>query len=103
MDYKLYRLPNGDDRAFVGFSLMKKYGLIFNPSDYEMVYSGHITCEPGDELEAIFYQLNMEHPKDFLEKHLYSMSVGDVVELSGDFYFCDSVGWKKVESEGFGQ
>lgn len=25
-----------------------------------------------------------------------SMSVGDIVEMNGDFYFCDTVGWVKL-------
>lgn len=33
--------------------------------------------------------------------NIRSMSVGDVIEHHGDFYFCDNIGWTQISSQQF--
>lgn len=67
----------------------------FSLDDYEVVYEGEIEGEnPNAVLEELFEIFNIRHPEDF---HGHSLSVSDVVELDGVNYYCDSVGWVKLE------
>ena len=64
---------------------------------YDKVYTGDI---PARNLEDVYYIFNQRHPEDFRG---HSLSVSDVVEVSGHpsvadgFYFCDTVGFRKVD------
>lgn len=44
-------------------------------------------------MEEVFHLFNFDHPVDFTGR---SMSVSDVVETDGKFYFCDSVGFREI-------
>lgn len=73
---------------------------LFDINDYVVVYEGDIELEdpkqrvhPENYLEHLFYIFNVDHPKDFKG---HSLSVGDVVELDGRNYYCDSAGWKAL-------
>ena len=61
---------------------------------YHKVYSDTI---PGDQpitiLENLFAQFNLQRPPAF---HGHSLSVGDVVVLDEQAYYCDIVGWQPV-------
>ena len=46
------------------------------------------------KLEAIYTAFNRNHPIGFRG---HSLSVSDVVSLNGEYYFCDSFGFKKIE------
>ena len=67
---------------------------------YDKVYEGEIQRQEEETektLEAIYGELNLRkdrHPK--FKGH--SLSVSDVVELKGERWFCDTVGWKKLGS-----
>lgn len=75
----------------------------FDFSIYKEVWSGK---EPDGccDLEGIFEVFNLHHPQDF---HGHSLSVSDIVQLidsdeesnglSDGFYYCDSIGWKKLD------
>lgn len=68
-----------------------------NPEIYDLVYSSDVDCIT---LEDVFKTFNIAHPEDFRG---HSLSVSDVVEVSDSksvadgFYFCDSIGFKKVK------
>ena len=61
---------------------------------YPDIYSGTIEvsgkCCRTQVLDAIFRQLNVDHPEDY---HRRSLSVGDVVILNGRPYRCNGDGW----------
>lgn len=62
-----------------------------NASIYDEVFSGDVDCS---DLEAVFQKFNTEgHP---LHRG-HSLSVSDVVATEDGAYYCDSVGFKKVE------
>ena len=64
-------------------------------SAYEKVFDGTVEAH---SLEEIFYIFNMVHPKGYQGR---SLSVSDVVELVSEtesaFFFCDTVGFKKID------
>ena len=67
---------------------------------YDKVYEGEIQEDEicGEfTLERIYFQLNIhrdQHPN--CKGH--SLSVSDIVEINGMRWFCDSVGWRRLES-----
>lgn len=62
-----------------------------NASIYDEVFSGDVDCS---DLEAVFQKFNTEdHP--LYRGH--SLSVSDIVVTDDGAYYCDSVGFKKVE------
>lgn len=71
---------------------------LFGPpdsEDYRVVYDGQMGT---DDLEEIYHQCNIDHPKGYKG---WSMSMGDVVELYDDktseFYYCDRKGFRRIE------
>ena len=86
--------------SFMDYAYAQNHG--FNLDDYKVVYEGNIEPEnikckdeirPENYLEHLFYVFNMQHPADFRG---HSLSVGDVVELDGVNYYCNSCGWRKL-------
>lgn len=63
---------------------------------YDMIYEKEVHC---NSLEELYQMFNLNRPEDFKG---HSLSVSDVVKVSGNekiadgFYFCDSIGFKKV-------
>ena len=94
MKYKIYQTdPKTCDYCFEWWSWAKDR---FNFKDYELVYEGEaIPSEKGPTatLEELFFIFNMKHPLDFTG---HSLSVSDIVELDGHYYYCDNVGWTDI-------
>ena len=57
----------------------------------ELVF--HITNAP----EEMLSEQELECASAFRNKKNYSLSTGDIVEVDGDHFLCESVGWKKVD------
>lgn len=96
MHYKLKQLKDlkNCDYAFSWWEMAKDK---FDINDYEVVYEGDIEgTKPNQILETLFEIFNIRHPEDF---HGHSLSVGDVVELDGVDYYCDSIGWINLQEE----
>ena len=94
MKYKLYQIKDWENNPYVfrGFNTAQKYG--FNLKDYEVVYSGEV---PDDEIEKVledfFTLFNVYRPQDFTGR---SMSISDIIELDGEYYYTESFGFKKI-------
>ncbi len=64
---------------------------------YDKVFEGEVNCK---NLEEIYKKFNLDHPAGYKGR---SLSVSDVVEIKDKnevepgFYFCDDIGFKKVE------
>jgi hypothetical protein len=63
---------------------------------YQATYYRKTSKKP--DLEKIFYEFNMERPKDF---ESYSLSTGDIVRITDiegnqHYYYCDFAGWKDI-------
>lgn len=93
MTYTIYRLKDTDPaeaRRFMGSDFWQRKGWQFDRDLYEPIYTG----EGLADLEQIYQAFQGENrPEDF---RAYSLSVADVVELGGVFYFCDSFGWLEL-------
>lgn len=64
------------------------------PEDYFLAWEGDVKA---DNPEDIFFIFNHMHPQDYKGR---SMSVSDVVQIGEyfpSFYFCDSIGFSKLE------
>lgn len=100
MDIKIYQinLSRDDDRvAFLGLSQLDKFqeSSKVNSEIYDKVFEGAVEA---DTLEGVYQMFNGDCPEDFQG---HSLSVSDVVEIVGGkdagFYFCDSIGFQRVE------
>jgi hypothetical protein len=92
MKVKIYQLPVEHERCFRGFDTGKRVPV----EDYELVWEGELIART---LEKVYRELNYAHPADYKAR---SLSVSDIVEVvredgRSDKWFCDSVGWERIE------
>lgn len=91
---KLYQIDMQKDINRVKFCstyLLEQKGLTVDPSIYRLVFDGDV---PGS-LEDLFLTFNTKRkPKNFRG---HSMSVSDVVVTEDGAFFCDSVGFRKID------
>ena len=102
MKYKIKQIRDikNCDYAFKHYDWCKDQ---INLNDYEVVYEGELDYEAyaasvsrPDVLDHLFYIFNMERPEDFKG---HSLSVSDIVEIDGVNYYCDAMGWVKLEDK----
>ena len=96
--YMVYQLQGGDktlDLRFEPLDSIKAMGHTVDMANYELVYAAPFT--PGETLETIYRDLNMDRPDNF---HGHSLSVSDVVVLREDgketAHYCDRFGFSQV-------
>ena len=102
MEIRIYQINSDRDTdgyKFMGMDWVKKHwgeqGV--DSEIYDKVYEGTID---GSSLEDVFYTFNFSRPVGFKG---HSLSVSDIVEViqssetEPGFYFCDSIGFQKVE------
>ena len=79
---------------FMGYDTALKHGGV-DPEIYRQVYGGVVNCS---DVESTFALCNTNCPPGYFG---HSMSVSDVVEVCDGaqkgFYFCDSMGFKKID------
>ena len=92
MKIKVYQINDERDyfrRKFRGSDDWQPF--IVDPRMYDLVYNGEVNA---DNIEDVFMALNvMPKPAGY---HGHSLSVSDVVVTDEGAFFCDSVGWKKI-------
>ena len=91
---KIYQIKDlNTPYCFCGWS--KQTERDFNINDYECVLETE--KNDTDDLEDIYGIFNgaksVAWAKGFMGR---SMSVSDIAELNGDFYYCDTIGWQKL-------
>lgn len=101
MKVKIYQVSHeregGSAAMFLSLSSLDKLQMQLREDVYEKVYEEE---SPDGSLEDIFRKFNLAQPEDYCGR---SMSVSDVVEvrnsetIESGFYFCDMVGFKKVD------
>ena len=96
--YMVYQLQGGDktlDLRFEPLDSIKAMGYTVDPANYELVYAAPFT--PGETLETIYRDLNMDRPDNF---HGHSLLVSDVVVLreygKETAHYCDRFGFSQV-------
>ena len=101
MVYTVYQLPIEDDLIFMDKDFAeKKLGRKISVKEdlqrYKEVYRGRIFSEERTDiiLDEIFYKLNVEHPEDYKAR---SLSVSDIVLFEDEYYFCENIGWTKLD------
>lgn len=77
--------------------IVEKFGSV-DIDDYDNIYSGEIEEDDVFEalLELLFTVFNTMKPENFKG---HSLSAGDIVELDGTMWYCDSFGWKQLETQ----
>ena len=92
--FKILQIKDIDNcnYCFRGYSDAKRLG--FSLNDYEVVYEDEVGCvDVYDTLESLFFVFNNDRPTDFKGR---SMSVSDVVELDGKYYYTDTFGFEEI-------
>ena len=96
MEIKIYQINRDRDKNFVKFLHYKHLDNFqetkeINASIYDEVFRGDVDCE---ELEDVYRRFNTDgHP---LHRG-HSLSVSDIVVTKDGAYYCDSVGFLKVD------
>lgn len=92
--YKIYQKPFGSLGLFEVLACMAT-SVKINLDEYQEIWSGTIKSSSIKQgLEDLFYIFNMQPPPGYASR---SLSVSDVVEINGEYYYCQAVGWLKVE------
>ena len=97
--FEIYQLPSGNQLSFMPWFWVKDK---FSFADYEMVYDANVTVDNQEYLlDSLFSKFNINRPEDFTG---HSLSVSDIIKVYGygengedEYYFCDAMGWQKVE------
>ena len=96
--YMVYQLKHTEENHLLRFEALDRLyaaGKTVDPANYDLVYAGPIT--PGDTLETIYRDLNVNHPEDY---QVYSLSMSDVVVLreygKDTAHYCDRIGFTEV-------
>lgn len=98
MRIRLYQITENrySKERFIGYDETKAATGEPNPHHYSETFNGEVDCKT---LEGIYARFNTDRPCVF---HSHSLSVSDIVHiLDGDkkgIYFCDSIGFKKLEN-----
>ena len=94
MYLKIYQIDMEKDEEgakFCSFSEIKKDNGKINPSIYEKVFDGMVNCENNED---VYRKFNTDIPASHTG---CSLAVSDIIEAEGEFFFCDVLGFKKVE------
>ena len=96
--YMVYQLKHTKENHLLRFEALDRLyaaGKTVDPSNYELIYAGPFT--PGETLETIYRDLNVDHPEDY---HGYSLSMSDVIVLReygrDTAHYCDTIGFTEV-------
>ena len=110
MDYIIYQVNmNGvkdgyPNLMFMGYDFFSNFfeKTPFNMTNlgYQNVYTGKLENDDVNTnieicLHKIFEIFNIRHPEDYKGR---SLSVSDIVFIDGNYYYCDSFGWTKLDN-----
>ena len=99
MNINIYQIDTSTDRkriCFFGLDEIKELTGedTLNSGIYDKIFSGDVDC---NNLEAVYRMFNTDHPEGYTRR---SLSVSDVVEITDSdkkgFYFCDNIGFQKI-------
>ena len=94
MKYKIKQIKDVEncEYAFRHYNWVKDK---IDLNDYEVVYEGELDYpKMPNALDELFDMFNVRRPNNFRGR---SMSVSDIVEVDGENYYCDAVGWIKLK------
>jgi len=87
---RIYQLPANHPATFMDLEFVTENDIMPKLSDYNKVYETEVYNEVS--LEDLFIAYNMGK----LPYQGRSLSVSDVIETGGKFYYCDSYSWEQV-------
>ena len=95
--FKVYQLPVEHEAKFMGLEFVTNHDIMLKLEDYKLVGESEIYPKASTSvttmLDDIYTTLNTCRCDWF---HGHSLSVSDVVEIDGKYYYCDSFGWEEV-------
>ena len=96
--YAIFQLGEGEelrDYRFSSIAELKKRKLYVDRENYTRVYRGRL--KPGETLEDIYTQFNINRPKDF---YGHSLSVSDIITIKDSgrvsAHYVDRVGFEQI-------
>lgn len=98
MHYKVLQLKKFGREikySFCDYNFALEHG--FTLDDYEVIYENDVevtTLSNEEFLESLFTLFNMHRPEDYKG---HSLSVSDIVELDNIKYYCDFLGWRRLD------
>lgn len=90
-NFKIYQLPVENKAKYMDYEFVTENGIMPALADYNMVYESE--ADDSTTLDDLFRKFNVAHPADFKG---HSLSVSDIVEMDGKYYYCDDYGWEEV-------
>ncbi len=94
MKIKVYQIDHERDEKnlmFMNYDFTMKHGGV-DPGNYKCIFDGKVDA---DTLEEVYEKLNTSHVVGF---NGHSLSVSDIVQNDDGSHFCDSLGFRKLES-----
>lgn len=80
--------------CFMDWNFAEDHGFDFG--EYDPVYETSVDGSGLAALEDLFYRLNMDHPAGYAAR---SLSMSDIVELDGGYWYCDAFGWEDITAD----
>ena len=98
--YRIYQVKKDKlhDFGFLGYEDAEHFngkGSV-RMDNYDKVYEFEMYSTEEIKLDEIYDMFNRNRPDDFKG---HSLSASDVIECDGEFWYCDSIGWKKLDWE----
>ena len=98
MQYGIYQVKNElmRDYGFCGFEDAEKIngkGSV-RLDNYDLIYEFDMMNSFDPRLDDVYEMFQDNRPSDFKG---HSMSVSDVLRVGNDYYYCDDIGWKKLD------
>ena len=96
MRIKIYQMMESRDKRRLMFRRYAEAVALggVDPSEYELVFSGNVKTVDLDVVYSIFNNY-AKMPRGYSGR---SLSVSDVITVEGEAYYCDVIGFVKLES-----
>jgi len=94
VNLQIYQIDTTLDENLVKFCSLAEtinFNKKVNSKIYRKVFDGEVNCKNNEE---IFQKFNTDIPTTHIG---HSLSISDVIEADGEFFFCDKVGFEKID------
>ena len=102
-NFKIYQVNDEKENAryimFSGLDMLEHLELRdkLSLNLYNKVWEGSVEAEEGKSIITILDHIYMKFQSPRLEGYKgHSLSVSDIVEIDGKYYYCDSYGWEEI-------
>lgn len=96
MRIKIYQMMESRDKRRLMFRRYAEAVALggVDPSEYELVFSGNVKAIDLEDIYSIFNSYS-RFPRNYCGR---SLSVSDVITVGGQAFYCDVIGFEKLES-----